>query len=102
MKEAPLYGADPVGRLSGFRSARSVGSQATGKSVDGAADVDHDQEMSEPVRRLGPREWRLLRGVRLWALAGAPYAFGFTREEEGAREDDVDHLRRHARLVRGP
>ncbi len=25
-----------------------------GKAVDGTADVDHDEEMSEPVRRLGP------------------------------------------------
>ena len=31
------------------------------KSVDGGADVAHDEEMSESVRRLGPEEWRLLR-----------------------------------------
>ena len=43
--------------------------------------------MAVVVRRLEPAEWRLLRTVRLHALADAPYAFGSTYAEESQLED---------------
>lgn len=39
------------------------------------------------IRRLGPNEWRLLREVRLRALADAPHAFGSSVAEEVDRPD---------------
>lgn len=44
--------------------------------------------MDAVIREVRPGEWRLLRDVRLRALAEAPYAFLTTLEEASRRSDD--------------
>ena len=61
------------------RVARDCGS-ATWAGQDGAVTVT--------VRRAGSDEWRLLRALRLAALADSPEAFGSTLERESAFSDD--------------
>ncbi len=48
--------------------------------------------MTLHIRRIGPDEWQVFRGIRLAALQEAPYAFGSTYEAEvGAGEESWRH-----------
>ena len=50
--------------------------------------------MSEPVEQLLPRDWAVLRDIRLRALADSPDAFGVLLEEAQAQPDEVWRERR--------